>query len=73
VELFGKTLGILGLDVISDIKYIHRNNILYTPHMAYYTKEVLERIMQISLQNLTAFLASKPLPNCLKLSCRRDY
>jgi len=71
--LYGKMKHILCLDVISDTKYINRNNILYTPHMAYYTKEALQRIMQISLQNLDAFLTSKPLPNCLKLSCKRDY
>jgi len=71
--LYGKMKNILCLDVISDVKYIHRDNILYTPHMAFYTKEALERIMQISLVNMQAFLEEKPLPNCLKLSCKRDY
>ncbi len=71
--LYGKMKNILCLDVISDIKYIHRNNILYTPHMAYYTKEALGRIMQISLENMNAYLANKALPNCLKFSCERDY
>ncbi len=71
--LYGKMKNILCLDVISDTKYIHRDNILYTPHMAYYTKEALQRIMQISLENMKAFLEKKPLPNCLKLSCKRDY
>jgi D-lactate dehydrogenase len=41
--------------------------------MAYYTKEALERIMQISLENITAFIAAKELPNCLKIACQRDY
>ncbi len=71
--LYGKMKNILCLDVISDVKYINRDNILYTPHIAYYTKEALQRIMQISLENLTAFLSAKQLPNCLKLSCERDY
>ncbi|QOP42916.1 lactate dehydrogenase [Sulfurimonas sediminis] len=71
--LYGRMKNILCLDVISDLKYIHRNNILYTPHMAYYTKEALQRIMQISLENMKAFLAGRKLPNCLKLSCERDY
>lgn len=71
--LYGKMKNILCLDVISNVKYINRDNILYTPHMAYYTKEALQRIMQISLENLNAFLALKPLPNCLELSCKRDY
>ncbi|MEN4046115.1 NAD(P)-dependent oxidoreductase [Sulfurimonas sp. NWX367] len=71
--LYGRMKNILCLDVISDIKYIHRNNILYTPHMAYYTKEALQRIMQISLENMKAFLADRQLPNCLKLACNREY
>ena len=61
------------LDVIGDTHYIHHENVLYTPHMAYYTKEALERIMQISLANMQAFLQHKPLPNCLKFACKRDY
>ncbi len=32
--------------------------------MAYYTKEALERIMEVSLENMEAFLEGKPLPNC---------
>lgn len=71
--LYGKMKNIFCLDVISNIKYIHRDNILYTPHMAYYTKEALERIMQISLENIRAFIENKALPHCLKLSCKRNY
>jgi len=72
-NLYKKMSNIFCLDVISNVEYIHKNNILYTPHMAYYTKEALERIMQISLNNIDAFLTGKVLPNCLKLSCKRDY
>lgn len=61
------------LDVIGDTQYIHNDNVLYTPHMAYYTKEALQRINSISLENLQAFIESRPLPNCLKLPCQRDY
>lgn len=61
------------LDVIGDTHYIHQENVLYSPHMAYFTKEALERIMQISLANMQAFLQHKPLPNCLKFACKRDY
>jgi D-lactate dehydrogenase len=70
--LYGKMKNILCLDVISNTKYIHRDNILYTPHMAYYTEEALERIQRISLENMLAFIEKKPLPNCLKLACKRD-
>jgi len=61
------------LDVIENQKYISADNILYTPHIAYYTQEALQRIMQISLQNIEAFLSEKPLPNCLQLKCKKDY
>ena len=71
--LYGNIKNILCLDVISDTKYISRDNILYTPHIAYYTREALDRIMHISLENIKAFTQAKPLPNCLKLACKRDY
>ncbi len=72
-ELYGSVENSLCLDVISDVKYVARHNILYTPHMAYYTEEALMRIMEISLKNMKAFIDSKPLPNCLKIACSRDY
>ena len=68
-RLYGQLKNIFCLDVITDTKYVNRENILYTPHMAYYTEEALQRIMQISLQNIEAFLSHQPLPNALKLSC----
>jgi D-lactate dehydrogenase len=71
--LYGKMNNIFCLDVISNEKYITRDNILYTPHMAYYTQEAIQRIMEISLENLRAFLEKKPLPNCLQLSCKKEY
>ncbi|MCF6207329.1 MAG: NAD(P)-binding domain-containing protein [Sulfurovum sp.] len=71
--LYSKRKNIFCLDVISDPQYIHKPNILYTPHMAYYTKEALQRIMQISLENMQAFLTHRPLPNCLKVSCEKEY
>jgi len=61
------------LDVIHNQKYISADNVLYTPHMAYYTQEALQRMMQISLHNIEAFLAGKTLPNCLQLECKKDY
>ncbi len=72
-EIYAAAQNMMCLDVISDPKYVIRHNILYTPHMAYYTKEALERIMEISLKNMLAFIEGKELPNCLKLACERDY
>lgn len=72
-ELYGELENSLCLDVVSDVRYIVRHNIIYTPHMAYYTSEALERIMKISLENLKAFMEGREVPNCLKLACNRDY
>ncbi len=72
-ELYGSVENRLCLDVISDLKYVARHNILYTPHMAYYTEEALRRIMEISLENMRAFIESRPLPDCLKIACEKDY
>ena len=71
--VYGEKSHIFCLDVIEDTRRISQENVLYTPHMAYYTHEALERIMQISLANIRAFLKHEPLPNCLKLACRQDY
>lgn len=72
-ELYTALPNVLCLDVTADEACIGRPNVLYTPHMAYYTKEALRRIMEISLRNMEAFLEGRPLPNCLKLPCQRDY
>ena len=72
-ELYTTLPNVLCLDVTADLTCVSRPNVLYTPHMAYYTREALERIMEISLQNMQAFLEGRPLPNCLRLACERDY
>ena len=72
-ELYTTLPNVLCLDVTADIGCVARPNVLYTPHMAYYTREALRRIMEISLKNLKAFIAGEPLPNCLKLPCKREY
>lgn len=72
-SLYSTLPNVLCLDVTADLEATKRPNVLYTPHMAYYTAEALQRIRQISLENLEAFIAGKPLPNCLKLSCQKDY
>lgn len=72
-KLYETLPNIICIDVLQNTKVVQRENILYTPHMAYYTKEALQRIREISLENMQAFLAGKPLPNCLKFSCEREY
>ncbi len=71
--LYEKMKTIFCLDVLTRLEYAQNSNVFYTPHMAYYTQEALERIMRISLENMKAFLTKKELPNCLKLACAREY
>lgn len=72
-SLYASLPNILCLDVTADINATRRSNVLYTPHMAYYTAEALQRIRQISVENMEAFIAGKQLPNCLRISCQKDY
>lgn len=84
-ELQGKTVGILGLgtigtqmariasDVCNDITLARQENFLYTPHMAYYTREALQNILEISLKNMQQFLAGQTPQNSLELACKKEY
>jgi D-lactate dehydrogenase len=59
--------------VLPDWDLAKKENIIATPHMAYYTKEALRRIMQISLDNLFDFLSGKTPRHCLKEECIKNY
>ena len=65
--------GIIAADVLPDWNLAKKENIIATPHMAYYTKEALRRIMQISLDNLMDVLNGKPPRYCLKEECKQNY
>ena len=65
--------GIIAADVLPDWNLAKKDNIIATPHMAYYTKEALRRIMQISLDNLIDFLNGKTPRFCLKEECIKNY
>jgi len=65
--------GIIASDVTKDKNLIQKENILITPHMAYYTKEALERIVNISIDNLCDFLEGKKPRNCLLEECKKEY
>ena len=59
----------IGIDVIEGEKewgakqqtIVSKEKVLYTPHMAYYTKEALERIRTIPFDNMKNFVEGKPL------------
>jgi len=39
---------------------LHRENVIYTPHMAFCSKEAVERILQTTVENIKAFMAGSP-------------
>lgn len=39
---------------------LHRDNVIFTPHMAFYSREAVMRILDTSLRNIRSFLAGTP-------------
>ncbi len=39
---------------------LHRENVIYTPHMAFYSREAVQRILETTAQNIQAFLRGQP-------------
>ena len=72
-EIYDKFEGIIAADVLPDWNLAKKENIIATPHMAYYTKEALRRIIQISLDNLLDYLNGKKPRYCLKEECIKNY
>jgi D-lactate dehydrogenase len=72
-EVYENFDGIIAADVLPDWNLAKKENIIATPHMAYYTKEALFRIMKISFDNLIDFLNGKTPRYCLKEECKKDY
>ncbi len=54
-----------GLDVLEDERTVYHDfgeaNVVITPHLGWYTEEARDRIMQITLQNVSAWLAGQPI------------
>jgi phosphoglycerate dehydrogenase-like enzyme len=42
------------------LSIIKRDNVVFTPHIAYYTREAAERILDTSIANIKAFLEGHP-------------
>ncbi len=40
---------------------LHRENVIYTPHMAFYSREAVQRILDTTLENIRAHLDSRPI------------
>lgn len=60
-------------DIDGDLSLYQKENILHTPHMAYYTNEALQKILKISLENMEQFLRGETPLNSLKLVCKKEY
>jgi D-lactate dehydrogenase len=63
--LFAGKLRGAGLDVLEDERTVYHDfgdaNVVITPHLGWYTEEARDRITQITLQNVSAWLAGQPI------------
>ena len=54
-----------GLDVLEDERTVYHDfgdaNVVITPHLGWFTEEARDRIMQITLENVRAWLAGQPI------------
>jgi len=39
---------------------LSKDNVIFTPHIAFYSEEAVERIMEVSVENLQAFINGQP-------------
>ena len=39
---------------------LHRENVIYTPHMAFYSREAVQRILETTVENIKAYLGGHP-------------
>ncbi len=47
-------------NVVKDHILLRKDNIVFTPHIAFFSQEALERILEITIQNIIGFLSSRP-------------
>jgi len=53
-----KKLRVLG-SLVKDHILLRRDNVVFTPHIAFYSQEALERILETTIQNIIGFLSNK--------------
>ena len=46
--------------LVKDRILLSKENIIFTPHIAFYSKEALERILETTVENIVAFVSGKP-------------
>jgi D-lactate dehydrogenase len=47
-------------NLVQDHILLSKDNVVYTPHIAFYSQEALERILDTTVQNITSFLTNTP-------------
>ena len=46
--------------IVKDHILLNKDNVVFTPHIAFYSKEALERILDTTVDNINAFISGKP-------------
>lgn len=54
-----KKLEVLG-NLVKDHILLSKDNVVFTPHIAFYSQEALERILETTIQNILSFLSGSP-------------
>ena len=54
-----KNLEILA-SLVKDHILLSKDNVVFTPHIAFYSKEALERILETTVENIAAFVSGNP-------------
>jgi D-lactate dehydrogenase len=47
-------------DLVKDHILLSKDNVVFTPHIAFFSKEALERILETTVENVTAFVSGNP-------------
>lgn len=47
--------------ILLDHKLLHDERVVFTPHIAFYTKEAVQRILDVTMQNIQSFIKKKPI------------
>ena len=47
-------------NLVQDHTLLSKNNIIFTPHIAFYSKEALERILETTVENVVGFVSGSP-------------
>jgi D-lactate dehydrogenase len=47
-------------NLVKDHILLSKDNVVFTPHIAFYSKEALERILETTVENIDAFASGKP-------------